>query len=663
MLHLTYFKNKLIGFFIKKKIGKIPIFIFFLIAVVFLLPIFVVNFINNNNKKELLASYKEIPLDGEFVQQELIVQFHEGYSPDQLRRNISEKNSSSIITLAKNISGEQSAEEKLLQIDNDLKELGVISYNRLVEENPSDSLGRFYTLAFSENIDLREAQDKLSKLFYIASTEPNRVFHLDRIPNDPSYSQLWGLQKIQAPQAWDTSVGSESIVVAVIDSGIDASHPEFIGKIIPGYDYIDNDANTADDLGHGTHVAGTVGAIGDNGIGVVGVNWNVKVLPIRICKKTNVPPAYNTCNLNYGAQGIQYAINNNARVVNMSLGGSGQCGFVLQNAIDDGINSGITFAVAAGNGDKFGNPQDASGYSPANCNGVITVGASTPSDSRASFSNFGSTVEIAAPGTSIYSTWPGGKYKTLQGTSMASPHVAGAAALLLSANPGLSPAEVAECLISTADPISTDKPIGHRLNIGNAISQNCIASNPITPTVTSTPLTPTVTSVPPKATITSIPTITNAPQRYNIALNVFTDNNKNGVPDTGDTPYQGAIVNLTGPVSRNLVTDSSGDLIFSNLIPGNYSLKFIIPDYIIAPYSVTITNKDIEFWLSLPPGASLTPPILVTKAPVPTNGVPDAPTSTPTPTPITTYNCRFDTAGCTTGQKNLQLCPLICTPN
>lgn len=180
-------------------------------------------------------------------------------------------------------------------------------------------------------------------------------------------------------------------------------------------------------------------------------------------------------------------------------------------------------------------------------------------------------------------------------------------------------------------------------------------------------VTPTVTSVPGSS---PTPTITSAPARYTINIHVYNDNNNNENEDGGDTPYQGASVNLTGPVSKNGITSASGDLPFSNLPTGNYSLTFIIPGYTIAPYPLTITNGDVRLVLRLPPIASLTPPIIITQPIIPTPTLTPSPTPpgggsggtspTPSPTPIVFFNCHIDPS-CVTGQKNLQFCPLICT--
>jgi serine protease len=313
--------------------------------------------------------------------------------------------------------------------------------------------------------------------------------HIQFSPNDSSYASQWHYYEstggLNLPTAWDKATGS-GVVVAVIDTGF-RPHADLAANLLTGYDMIsdatvgndgdgrDGDASdpgdwTSGQCGtaqssswHGTHVAGTIAAVTNNGSGVAGVAFGAKVVPVR---------ALGTCGgyTSDIADGIVWASGgtvsgvpgnaNPARVINMSLGGGGACDFTTQSAIDGARSRGTVVVVAAGNSNT-----DASGFSPANCAGVVSVASVDRNGSKAYYSNFGSSVDVAAPGGDVTtgsgngvlstlntgSTTPGSDtYAYYQGTSMASPHVAGVAALMLSANGGLSADDVEAQLKSTA---------------------------------------------------------------------------------------------------------------------------------------------------------------------------------------------------------------------
>lgn len=570
------------------------------------------------SRKEYIA----IPPTAEYVPNELIISYREGSSPHEI------------------------GEEKSLELEQRLRLLGVISQEKAYSEVKSGELTRSYKLRFNENVDLIELQERLSEIEEIISSQPNFIYQTFLTPNDPQYSNLWGIQKINSPIAWDTSTGLSSVVVAVIDSGMDINHPDLSGISVNPYSAITGSSKVTDGVGHGTHVSGTVGAIGNNSVGVVGVNWNVSIMPVQVCTPGGCPQIAIV-------NGIYRAVDNGAKVINMSLGtkspGVDTCSSVQDNykAIQYALSKGVTVVVAAGNDSR-----DASLSSPASCAGVIAVGASTPSDGRAGFSNFGSVVDIAAPGVGILSTFPGG-YKQENGTSMASPHVAGAAALLLSVNPNLSPAQVEGCLVNNADPISTDRPIGPRLNIAKAL-ENC-AGTPGTQPPTATP------TLAIGATAT--PTIS----RFYISGRVFQDNNGDGKFNAGDLGLSNETLNLSGNFSDTTTTLTDGTFIFDNLFEGTFDVSYsgsarnginltqispaVIVNFIITKDSLNPTPTIIVDQPSPPPAT----PTLTPKPPV-GGGT----TRTPTPTPPTLYTCEYDPK-CATGQKNIQLCPLICT--
>lgn len=340
--------------------------------------------------------------------------------------------------------------------------------------------------------------------------EPNYIVRLDTTPNDPSFSQLYAMPLIGATQAWDTTQGNRNIVVAVIDEGIDRVHPDLQANIwtnpspgsisgisgdVNGYDFRDNTGNIVAES-HATHVAGTIGAVGNNATGVAGVNWQVSLMSLRFISEaagsgtsSDVLKAYN-----YVKQMKDLWASSNhtkgadIRVVNASYGGGG-----YSQAEADALNamgqSGVLFVAAAGNesSDSDVHPHYPSGYSLPN---VISVAATTNTDSLASFSNFGAhSVLMGAPGSGILSTLPGNSYGNLSGTSMASPHVAGAAALLCAANATLSVNQLRALLAFNGDPTAALQGrslTGRRLNVFKSLQ--AISENDTTPPGTVTNL-------------------------------------------------------------------------------------------------------------------------------------------------------------------------------
>ena len=311
--------------------------------------------------------------------------------------------------------------------------------------------------------------------------EPDRVVTATAIPNDPSFNRLWGLNNtaqtgglsnadIDAPAAWDVTTGSRSVVVAVVDTGIDYNHPDLAANVwrnpretagdgidndangfvddVYGWNFASNTANVFDDNSHGTHVAGTIGAVGNNGSGITGVNWQVSIMGLKFLDASGsgttsaAIAALNYATMMRRTHGVNIVATNN------SWGGGGGS-TALRDAITAGGNAGILCIAAAGNESSN---NDSVGSFPANSVGTsgISVAATDSSNRLASFSNYGATsVQVAAPGVGIYSTTPNNSYASYSGTSMATPHVAGLVALMAAANPQATAAQIRSTIIST----------------------------------------------------------------------------------------------------------------------------------------------------------------------------------------------------------------------
>ena len=251
----------------------------------------------------------------------------------------------------------------------------------------------------------------------VAYAEPNYLYHADATPNDPQLPQLWGMARISAPAAWNITTGSAAVKVAVVDTGIARDHLDLAANVIAGRDFVQNDDDPRDFNGHGTHVAGTIGARGNNGIGVAGVNWQVSLMPVRVLDGDG-----SGSNVTVSA-GFQYACAKGANIVNASLGGTGYS-TTIRDAIASPACANTLFVVAAGNDgvNDDSSPHYPCNYdsSPDNLPNVICVAATDSSDALASFSNYGTgSVQLAAPGVSIPSTWPA--YDTLYSEGFENP--------------------------------------------------------------------------------------------------------------------------------------------------------------------------------------------------------------------------------------------------
>ncbi|MES2597952.1 MAG: S8 family serine peptidase [Verrucomicrobiota bacterium] len=348
---------------------------------------------------------------------------------------------------------------------------------------------------------------KLKELVLVV--EPDHIMTGQATPNDSSYNQLWGMHNtgqsggttdadIDAPEAWDIHTGSRSVVVAVIDSGIDQTHPDLVANLwsnpgeiagngldddgngyvddVRGWDWVSDDNVPNDDNGHGTHCAGSIGALGNNSSGVTGVCWQVSLLGLKFLDSGGNGFESD------GAEAISYATALGVTMTSNSYTGTTYTQ-AMKDAIDEAHEAGILFVAASGNNalnvELY--PEYPAAYDSAN---ILSVTATTRTEGLALYSNYGATkVDLAAPGHEIYSTLPGGTYGLKNGTSMAAPHVAGACALLKSYKPSLTHMQLRELVMNTVNPLpslSGKCVTGGRMNLYNAM----LASNDILVTPT-----------------------------------------------------------------------------------------------------------------------------------------------------------------------------------
>lgn len=266
------------------------------------------------------------------------------------------------------------------------------------------------------------------------------------VPNDALFSTYqWNLPIIETLQGWSVNRGKQDVVVAVVDTGVDLNHEDLQGQLVEGYNVLNPDAKPMDDVGHGTHVAGIIGAKVNNGAGVAGMTWYNRIMPVKVLDSSGAGSTYAV------AQGIIWAADHGAQVINLSLGNYASSEF-LHDAIRYAYDRGIVLVAASGN-DNTGQP----GY-PAAYPEVFAVAATDSQNGKAPFSNYGDYVDASAPGVSIASTYMNNQYAALSGTSMACPHVSALAALLRSTNPKLSNTQVMEIMRNTAKDLGTVGP-------------------------------------------------------------------------------------------------------------------------------------------------------------------------------------------------------------
>jgi subtilisin family serine protease len=349
-----------------------------------------------------------------------------------------------------------------------------------IQQAEDKYFSNIFVLNTDENADIEKIIADYKNDPNVEYVEPNYLYSVVLTPNDPDFSQQWSPQKIAAPAGWDYQIGDSNVVVAVIDTGVDLDHPDLQANIwrnineIPGngidddgngtiddrdgYNAFASGASPRDDHGHGTHVAGIVGAVGNNGIGIAGISWHSKIMAIKGLDASGWGDDLKL------ALAITYAAQNGAKIINCSWGGF-NFSSTISNAIGYAVYRDAIVIAAAGNSDT------SAPYYPAAYGNVLAVASSDNQDIRSWFSNYGPHIDVTAPGESIYSTMPTyhvtlnnspdnipNTYAELSGTSMAAPHVSGLAALILSQNPSFYSAHIRQAILNHANNIDILNP-------------------------------------------------------------------------------------------------------------------------------------------------------------------------------------------------------------
>lgn len=399
-------------------------------------------------------------------------------------------------------------------------------------------------LRLNRGMSLDAALARLRQRSDVAYAEPVYILRAFSTPNDPSYNRQWSLPKIQADRAWELWQPQSKITLAIIDTGIDQSHPDLAnvllrdssGNVI-GYNAQSNQATgsaASDDNGHGTHCAGTAAGQINNTKGIAGVaGWNpgvpasnsyVQLMPVKVLDADGSGTDADV------SEGIIWATDHGARVISMSLGGAGSS-TTLSNAVSYARSHGVVVVAAAGN-----ESTSTKSY-PAAYTGVISVAATDSNDTLAYFSNYGTWVKVAAPGVSIYNTYKGSSYATMSGTSMATPHVAGEAAAILAQNPSLSTSQVESLIVGNVDPYNPYNGLtigagAGRINVYKAL----LAAGGGASSVSLSSLTLSPTSVQGGGSSTATVTLTGTAPTGGTQVSVYSDSGVASVPATVTVP-------------------------------------------------------------------------------------------------------------------------------
>lgn len=586
------------------------------------------------------------PEGSKYVDDQIIVKYKNGQTPDDLVKSGNTKKEKSLAEALLSM-GVKSQKKLFTSVDSLLNDYYLLLlkpgtnipnlYNKLLTVPEIDSITPDYVLTTlkpggKETSESEEAPE--AALPPILAGEPDDPYFLD--------GQQWDMQAIDMEKAWDIRRASSNVTVAVVDTGVDYNHPDLVGRIIKGRNFINNSDDPLDDHGHGTHVAGTIVASTNNKIGISSVSWGAKVLAVKACDGNG------DCLTSNVVQGISYALEQGVKIINISIAGAGSCkkenffsgDRVYEDVIKDAEKRGAIIVVAAGN-----HNQNASAEVPGACEGVMTVGATNKSNTRwynneNSGSNFGDKVDISAPGSPILSTTVQSGYSIRNGTSMAAPHVSGAAAILLSFNKNLTPTQMRTCLTSGTESIQSDKHIGGLLNTYNSLIE-CGAS--------------------PRQNVSS-PTVTLPSQNipvsdsYSISGTVFIDADFNGQLSAGEKTLGGVQVILSPSADfTSVLANPQGYFLFNDLTPDTYLISISIPGVSSAnlPTSVvTLSEVSKSAIVNMP----VSPAVIPTSPPTQGGqiGLPS-----PTTTQQVSSGCYYD-PGCFENGSSGQACSFKC---
>ncbi|MCI5058636.1 MAG: PKD domain-containing protein, partial [Flavobacteriales bacterium] len=477
----------------------------------------------------------------------------------------------------------------LPEVENVLSKYQIERAYNSFKGSPSELLMKTYRIVLTDMNKSASLIQELNRLQEVDYAEPVPLFRTTYTPNDlgnqSGSPNQWGLYQIDAQDAWDITLGDPTVLVAIVDDAVDIDHEDLNpviwtntaeipnngidddgnGRVddVNGYDVANNDNDPRPDnsqMTHGTHVAGISGAATDNNKGVASIGAGVTILPVKA--------TYSAGFVTDGYEGITYAANNGAHVINCSWGGSSSSS-TGQNVITTAYNQGSIIVAAAGNNNV------SSPFYPAAFTNVISVASTTTGDIKSSFSNYGSTVDISAPGSSIYATVPNNGYSNKSGTSMASPMVAGLVGLIYSVDPTLSKTDVENCLLNTADDIDPVNPsyagqLGSgRINAEQALICAQGLSNPLPIDVGTQLIT---------APNTSYTSCSPLPVTVTATFRNFGINTQSGIPVNFELDTNGTVIqSVSETLNQSLVQGSTNSYTFSQQLtlpgPGVYTLK------------------------------------------------------------------------------------------
>lgn len=411
----------------------------------------------DTNNIQSLVEFDYSECDDEFVDNEIIIRFKNECLESDVKEFFSDERIKSVEDFYKSVYDEVKNDED--SVDKNVKQI-------------KDEIGRTYVVTFrnKRDCDLIDLVEKLNKNELVDYAEPNYICSVEETPNEytnSSWYDHYNMDRIQADKAWDIASGN-TVYVGIMDTGIDANHPDLKDNIATelGRNFVGDANETVDEHSHGTHVAGIVGAKGNNSIGVAGVNWNAKLVPLKICGEDG------SSNMRIMARAILYAKSKNIPIVNLSYGKSYDDTFF--NAVEQYGESGGLLVTAAENAGQ-NNDNDITYNRLATMDNVIVVAATskaTDNQLRNGRSNYGFyTVDIAAPGENIWSTVPTSYnysgYEMKSGTSMATPHVAGTASLIKAAHPSYTPAMIKACIVNG---VTYEPTLGSCINSGGILN-------------------------------------------------------------------------------------------------------------------------------------------------------------------------------------------------